>query len=120
MLIYKLIKAIHAYETHLTNYMINGAEGVTGLRDMANITILAGADNPAREGLVSIVVEGVPSPDAVTKLNQEGIRTHTRIADQYSANVLTPLGLSDCIRVSLCHYNTEQEIARMLQILQTI
>lgn len=113
-------KAIHAYETHLTNYMINGAEGVTGLRDMANITILGGADNPAREGLVSIVVEGVPSPEVVIKLNQQGIRTHTRKADHYSANVLTPLGLTDCIRVSLCHYNTEAEIARMLQVLQTL
>lgn len=113
-------KAIHHYETHLTNYMINGGDGVTGLRDMANITILGGADNAAREGLVSIVVAGVPSPDVVTRLNENGVRTHTRKADHYSANVLTPLGLSDCIRVSLCHYNTEQEIARMLQILQTM
>lgn len=113
-------KAIHHYETHLTNYMINGGDGVIGLRDMANITIVGGADNAAREGLVSIVVAGVPSPEVVTKLNEHGVRTHTRKADHYSANVLTPLGLSDCIRVSLCHYNTEQEIARMLQILQTM
>lgn len=106
--------AIHAYETHLTNAMINGTGNLPGLRDMPHVMILGGADNPAREGLVSIVVKGMPSPDVVTYLNAQGIRTHTRKADHYSSNVLDPLGLSDCIRISLCHYNTEQEVAQLL------
>ena len=107
-------RAIHAYETHLTNTMINGTGNLPGLRDMEHVTILAGADNAAREGLVSIVVEGRESPDVVEILNQQGIRTHTRKADHYSGNVLDPLGLPDCIRISLCHYNTEQEVAKLL------
>ncbi|WP_171122396.1 MULTISPECIES: aminotransferase class V-fold PLP-dependent enzyme [unclassified Ruegeria] len=110
-------RAIHAYETHLTDAMINGTGNLPGLRDMDQITILAGADNPAREGLVSIVVRDTPSAQVVTRLNQEGIRTHIRKADHYSGNVLTPLGLSDCIRISLCHYNTEQEVAQLLTVL---
>ena len=110
--------AIHAYETHLTNAMINGTGNLPGLSDMDHITILAGADNPAREGLVSITVEGFPSADVVTRLNQQGIRTHTRKADHYSGNVLTPLGLNDCIRISLCHYNTEHEVAQLLAALK--
>jgi selenocysteine lyase/cysteine desulfurase len=85
---------------------------------MDHITILAGADNPAREGLVSIVVAGHASEDVVEALNQQGIRTHTRKADHYSGNVLTPLGLTDCIRVSLCHYNTEGEVAELLAALK--
>lgn len=111
-------RAIHDYETHLTNAMINGTGNLPGLRDMDHITILAGADNPAREGLVSIVVAGHASADVVETLNQQGIRTHTRKADHYSGNVLTPLGLSDCIRVSLCHYNTEGEVAQLLAALR--
>jgi selenocysteine lyase/cysteine desulfurase len=107
-------RAIHAYETHLTDTAINGTGNLPGLRDMDHVTILAGADNPAREGLVSIVVKGKASEDVVETLNQQGIRTHTRKADHYSGNVLGPLGLSDCIRISFCHYNTEQEIARLL------
>lgn len=110
--------AIHAYETHLTNAMINGTGNLPGLSDMDHITILAGADNPAREGLVSITVEDFPSADVVTRLNQQGIRTHTRKADHYSGNVLTPLGLNDCIRISLCHYNTEHEVAQLLAALK--
>jgi selenocysteine lyase/cysteine desulfurase len=107
-------RAIHAYETHLTNTAINGTGNLPGLRDMDHVTILAGADNAAREGLVSIVVEGKASEDVVETLNQQGIRTHTRKADHYSGNVLAPLGLPDCIRISFCHYNTEQEISRLL------
>ncbi|NOD34540.1 MULTISPECIES: aminotransferase class V-fold PLP-dependent enzyme [unclassified Ruegeria] len=107
-------RAIHAYETHLTNTAINGTGNLPGLRDMDHVTILAGADNPAREGLVSIVVDGHSSEDVVATLNAQGIRTHVRKADHYSGNVLNPLGLPDCIRISFCHYNTEKEIARLL------
>lgn len=111
-------RAIHAYETHLTNAMINGVGNLPGLRDMDHIRILAGTDNTAREGLVSAVADGVPSEQVVETLNQQGIRTHVRKADHYSGNVLTPLGLSDCIRISLCHYNTEQEVAQLLTVLK--
>ncbi|MDX1743675.1 MAG: aminotransferase class V-fold PLP-dependent enzyme [Ruegeria sp.] len=112
--------AIRDYETHLTNIAINGTGNLPGLREMEHVTILAGPDNPAREGLVSIVVEGKASEDVVDILNQQGIRTHTRKADHYSGNVLTPLGLSDCIRISFCHYNTEQEIARLLAAIKVL
>lgn len=113
-------RAIHTYETHLTSAMINGVGNLPGLGDMDHIRILAGADNTAREGLVSIMVDGVPSEQVVETLNQQGIRTHVRKADHYSGNVLTPLGLSDCIRISLCHYNTEQEVAQLLTALKEI
>ena len=107
-------QAIHAYETHLTDIAINGTGNLPGLREMEHVTVLAGNDNPAREGLVSIVVDGIASEQVVETLNAQGIRTHTRKADHYSGNVLDPLGLSDCIRISFCHYNTEAEIAKML------
>ncbi|EEX09527.1 aminotransferase class V [Ruegeria lacuscaerulensis ITI-1157] len=112
--------AIHAYERQLTDTMINGFGNLAGLRDMDHVTILGGADNPAREGLVSIVMRNMPSADVVSILNAQGIRTHTRKADHYSGNVLTPLGLSDCIRISVCHYNTEHEVAQLLAALKDI
>ena len=113
-------RAIHAYETHLTDAMINGTGNLPGLRDMDHVSVLAGEDNPAREGLVGVVVHGMSSPDVVTLLNTQGIRTHTRKADHYSGNVLTPLGLSDCIRISLCHYNTIGEVAQVLAALKAL
>lgn len=113
-------RAIHSYESHLTDALIHGTGNLPGLADMAHVAILAGADNPAREGLVSIVIDGIASPEVVTMLNEQGIRTHTRKADHYSGNVLTPLGLSDCIRISLCHYNTEQEVAQLLAVVNEL
>ncbi len=113
-------RAIHAYETHLTDTMIRGTGNLPGLRDMDHVTILAGEDNPGREGLVSVVIKGMASPDVVTLLNEQGIRTHTRKADHYSGNVLDPLGLSDCIRISLCHYNTVSEVSQTLAVIQSL
>lgn len=109
-------RAIHDYEQHLTRAMIHGTGNLPGLAEMEHVSILGGADNPAREGLVSIVVKDKPSADVVAELNAQGIRTHVRKADHYSGNVLDPLGLSDCIRISMCHYNTEAEIAKLLAV----
>ena len=113
-------RAIHDYEFHLTNALIKGVGNLPGLADMPHVTILAGADNPSREGLVSIVVDGMASADVVEQLNQKGIRTHVRKDDHYSGNVLIPLGLSDCVRISLCHYNTEQEVSKLLSALREL
>lgn len=113
-------KAIHDYETDLTNALINGTGNLPGLRDMDNLTILSGADNPAREGTVSFVVGGIASTEVVTILKEHGIRTHTRKADHYSGNILIPLDLPDCIRLSMCHYNTRQEVAQALGVMQGI
>ena len=87
---------------------------------MNGVTILSGADNPGREGTVSFVVDGVESIDIVKSLKEQGIRTHTRKADHYSGNILFPLDLPDCIRISMCHYNTTDEVARTLSAIRDI
>lgn len=112
--------AIHAHENSLTDAMLNGVGNLKGLAEMPGVTIIGGVDNPAREGLVSLTVDGVDALDVVAALNEKGIRTHVRKADHYSGNVLTPLGLPSCIRVSLCHYNSEQEVSQFLVAMQEI
>ena len=113
-------EAIHAQEKALTDAMINGTGNLPGLRDMEGVTIIGGADNPAREGLVSLTVEGVASADVVRLLNDQGVRTHLRKADHYSGNILAPLGLDSCIRVSMCHYNSVDEVAKFLATMKQI
>lgn len=113
-------RAIHAYETHLTNALIHGTARLPGLGSMNEVTIIAGADNAGREGTVSFVVDGMASTDIVERLKTQGIRTHTRKADHYSGNVLVPLNLPDCIRVSMCHYNTTEEVAATLRAISEI
>lgn len=113
-------KAIHDHEALLTTSLINGTDGLAGLRDMRGMTILSGADHPAREGTVSFAVEGIASTEIVRALNRQGIRTHARKADHYSGNILDPLRLADCVRISMCHYNTTQEVAQTLRALKDI
>jgi len=113
-------KAMGEQEEHLVTAMIDGVEGQKGLRDMSEVFVIGGHDNNCREGLVSIVVEGVPSADVVRKLNEGGVRTHVRKNDYFSGNILTPLGLETCVRVSMCHYNSVDEVKLFLQLIESI
>lgn len=112
--------AIHAHEKSLTDAMLYGVDNLKGLAALPGVTIVAGADNPLREGLVSFALDGWASADLVEALNAQGIRTHTRKADHYSANILQPLGMETCVRVSLCHYNDRDEVARFLSVMQEL
>lgn len=112
--------AIHAHEKRLTDLMLFGGGNLKGLADMERVTVIGGADNPAREGLVSFWVDDMPAADVVARLNDNGIRTHIRRADHYSGNILEPLGRDACIRVSLCHYNSEAEVTQFLAVMRDI
>ena len=107
-------RAIHAHERMLADAMVNGTGNLRGLKDIPGLHLIGGADNARREGVISLWVEGRPSEEIVSFLNARGIRTHTRKADHYSGNVLAPLGLADCVRVSFSHYNTLAEVGQFL------
>ena len=113
-------EAIHAQEARLTDAMLHGTGNLRGLAEFEGVTILGGVDNPRREGLVSFALESLPAPALVSALRERGVRVHTRKADHYSGNVLEPLGMEHCVRVSMCHYNTEAEVAQFLQAMAEI
>ncbi len=112
--------AIHAHEKMLTDVMLNGDGNLPGLADLPGVTILGGRDNPDREGLVCFALDHVDAVEIVGQLNVQGIRTHIRRADHYSGNILTPLGLQAAVRVSLCHYNTLDEVRSLLAAMKDI
>lgn len=113
-------EAISEHERSLVELMVNGDGSQKGLRDMAEVFVIGGLDNPSREGLFSIVVEGKPCAEVVAELNIRGIRTHMRKADYFSGNILDPLGRPSCIRVSMCHYNTGDEVLKFLSAMESI
>lgn len=112
--------AIHDHEKQLTDAMLFGTGNLAGLADLPDVTILGGTDNPNREGLVCFALKSVPAAEIVEQLNAQGIRTHLRKADHYSGNILTPLGLDAAVRVSLCHYNTPDEVRAFLTAIKDI
>ena len=112
--------AIHDHEKHLTDALLFGTGNLAGLADLPDATILGGTGNPDREGLVCFSLKSVPAAEIVEKLNAQGIRAHLRKADHYSGNILTPLGLDAAVRVSLCHYNTLDEVRALLTAIKDI
>ncbi len=113
-------KAMAAQEWALTELLLKGNAAQRGLADMRGAIIVGGVENPARRGLISVAFEGVDTGTVVAALNARGIRTHIRKADHYSGNVLLPLGLESCIRISFCHYNTAKEVLALLAALEDI
>lgn len=112
--------AIKAYEKTLTDAMLHGTGNLRGLAEMDGVHVVGGVDNPAREGLVCFWADRVAAADIVADLNTEGIRTHVRKADHYSGNILTPLGQDAAVRVSMCHYNSLEEVARFLSVMSDV
>lgn len=112
--------AIHAHEAELTRAMIHGTGNLPGIADLPGVHILGGTENADREGLVCFALNHVPAATIVDTLNAQGIRTHIRRADHYSGNILTPLGLEAAVRVSMCHYNTKDEVRALLTAMKDI
>ena len=110
--------AIHDHEARLVRAILQGTGNLRGLAEMPGIRLIGGDAVEGREGVVSVTLDGWDTGALVEFLGQRGIRTHIRKADQYSGNVLRPLGLPDCLRISFCHYNTEAEIARLLAAME--
>ncbi len=113
-------KAIRQQEKDLTDAMFYGASGQDGLASMSEVSVIGGIENAAREGLVALTVENKTAVDLVGALREKGIRVHARKNDHYSGNILEPLGLDDCVRVSMCHYNSEKEVVQFLAAMQSI
>jgi len=107
-------QAIRAHEEHLMRAMLQGAGNLPGVVDMPGVQVIGSAAVEGREGVVSLRLAGMASADLVAHLRDNGIRVHIRKNDHYCGNILGPLGLEDCIRVSVCHYNTEDEVRRFL------
>ncbi len=108
-------EAIHRQEQCLTTAIMHGIGNHRGLADIPGVTVIGGIDNPGREGVISLTLDSMESGALVTFLNDHGVRTHIRNDDHYCGNILRPLGLKSCIRVSISHYNTEGEVGQFLE-----
>ncbi|QYK42201.1 MAG: aminotransferase class V-fold PLP-dependent enzyme [Paracoccaceae bacterium] len=106
--------AIHGQEATVLGAMLHGTGNLRGLAEMPGVTVIGGTRNADREGVVSLTLAGMESGALVSFLRDRGIRVHVRLNDHYSGNILGPLGLSSCVRVSISHYNTLAEVRRFL------
>ncbi|RZV45397.1 MAG: aminotransferase class V-fold PLP-dependent enzyme [Acidimicrobiales bacterium] len=105
---------IRAQEQDLVDAMMWGTGGLPGLGQLDNVRVVGPETSEHRSGMVSFVIDGHDSLDVVDELNADGVRTHARKQDYYSAGVLKPLGIENCVRASASHYNTRAEVEQML------
>ncbi len=112
--------AMSAHETHLIAMLLFGDGNVPGLTDHPDIAVIGPSDTANREGMVSFTLRGMASPDLVRQLADRGIRVHARISDAYSGHILSALSLPDCLRVSLAHYNSPEEVRALLTAIAEI
>ena len=112
--------AMAAHEKALVAMLIGGDGRHVGLVGTPGVTLVGPASLEGRQGIVSFGMAGRSAPDLVRAFAARGIRVHARIDDAYSGHILADLGLKDCLRVSLCHYNSPQEIGAFLAALRDI
>ena len=112
--------AIKSLEKGLINLMIEGTSAVRGLKYLPKLHAIGGFDNAKRAGLISIYCDALDSFEIVGLLREKGIRVHVRKDDHYSGTILKPLSLKSCVRISLCHYNTKEEVLNFLIVMNEI
>ena len=100
--------------------VLNGAEDIVGLRNNEEIRIIGTPASTAREGVVSFFQKNKSSSIIVEELRQRRIRVHIRKDDHYCGNILRPLNQKDCIRFSICHYNSKAEVVEFMKAINEI
>ena len=120
-LIAAAMNAIELHERALTHRLLHGAEPSRGLLDMGQVTVYGDVDDlAAREPCVILSVKGMSSAETVSALAEQGIRVHNRVSDAYSRHTLEALGIEECVRVSLAHYNSPEEVDAFLRALEKL
>ncbi len=115
------MNAVAQHERALTWRMLRGDGGPDGLVDIPGLTVYGEIDDLTVKDPVAIFnVEGMSSAEVVSYLGKKGIVVHSRRSDAYSRHTLRALGIEECVRVSLCHYNTSDEVDQFIGALQRV
>ncbi|MEO8462082.1 MAG: cysteine desulfurase-like protein [Chloroflexota bacterium] len=104
--------AIRAVEIALYRHLHDGLAAIDGVK-LFGITDPASFDR--RTPTAAITIEGVPAPDAATTLGRAGIAVWD--GNFYALGLVERLGLADrggLVRIGLTHYNTTEEVDRLL------
>lgn len=97
---------VHARELALTRQAMEGMQTIPGVH-------ILGSDDPADHcGIVSFTVDGVHPHDIAAILDQDQVCI--RAGHHCAQPLLAHLGVRSSARASLAFYNTEEDVARLL------
>jgi cysteine desulfurase family protein (TIGR01976 family) len=106
------------FETVQANRILNAIRAIPGARIMGQARAASGS----RAATIAFTLDGMSSGEAVKKLVEKQIAV--RNGHFYALRCLEALGIGDTddgvIRISLVHYNSAEDVDRLVQGLQTL
>ena len=116
------IHRIELHERALLARMLNGSEGIAGLRRMDNVTVfLDHEDLTKRDLILAIGIGNLEHAQAVREYEKRGVIVYERVATSlYSKRMLDSFGLEGAVRVSPLHCNSAADIDRFLEVTREI
>jgi cysteine desulfurase family protein (TIGR01976 family) len=110
--------AIQEYERELARQLLAGLRTLPGLRIYG---LTAEADLPRRVPTVAVTIDGHSPRELAERLGERGIFTWD--GNYYALNLMERLGLEErggALRIGLGHYNTAEEVNRLIAALGNI
>ena len=116
------IDRIERHERALLPRLLNGSEGIAGLRALPQVKVfLDHEDLSKRDLILAIGFEHLGHTEAVREYESRGVVVYERVATSlYSKRMLDSFGLEGAIRVSPLHCHSVADIHRFLQIMREI
>ncbi|WP_375508838.1 aminotransferase class V-fold PLP-dependent enzyme [uncultured Caballeronia sp.] len=109
---------IAQHEQALLFQMLNGGNGVPGLRKIDGLKVFFDHDDlTTRDLIVAITFDGLTDTQAVREYEKRGVIVYERVTTSlYSQRMLDSFGIKGSVRVSPLHCNSTEDISQFLEI----
>lgn len=110
------MKRIRLHEIALLHRLLEGSDGVRGLRHIQGVTLPCDSDDLSRRDLIiGMVIDGMDLTALTNAYLQKGIVVFERlVSSHYSRNIMNSFGLEGMIRVSPLHCHSFEDIDMFL------
>ena len=114
------MQRIADHERGLLDMMLEGVDGVPGLRHIPGVTVqMDGKDLTTRDLILGIEFENLSCEQAVVEYEKRGVITFERaLSSMYSKRMVEAFDSKGMVRLSPLHVNTPQEIRQFLVLTQ--
>ena len=114
------MRRIADHERGLLDMMLEGVDGVPGLRHIPGVTVqMDGKDLTTRDLILGIEFENLSCEQAVVEYEKRGVITFERaLSSMYSKRMVEAFDSKGMVRLSPLHVNTPHEISHCLILTQ--
>ena len=114
------MQRIADHERGLLDMMLEGVDGIPGLRHIPGVTVqMDGKDLTTRDLILGIEFENLSCEQAVVEYEKRGVITFERaLSSMYSKRMVEAFDSKGMVRLSPLHVNTPQEIRHFLVLTQ--